>query len=421
MKMKKALIASLLLSGFSMVQAEIIWFEPSALDIHPLAIEAHTRSIPASLHHETQPLHFAWSPAQASEGRRPAAGPTGQRQAGALVESRSFWLDVTGADLDRGIALPLSAPGAVVRVSALDASAQVFLTPDRLRLALDGRDPTADFGPDQIATGADMREQGMRVPNNTLAFRLHERSGAGNLMVQIAGLPSDEALVVHVYEPNSPVLARLALPRHNFLSGEVLKFDLDLGQGRQAMNAHSIQAILSSPDASETWPIQTARDGSLSLLIEQAPVSSRATVGQGLYEAHVYIEGNFHGQTIRRDLTLAFNIAPATARFSGQAMRAQGAGGLEIELGIETAAAGRYQLNAEVLGTNARGELEVLGFVQSAAVLDAGGGQISLNIDSDMLSSSGLSAPFEIHNLQLLDQGRMSLLEHRSRAMRIGQ
>ena len=419
MKFHKTIFASLLLSSAALVQAEITWFEPSAADIRPLSLEANTRSIPASLHHETSPIHFAWSPAQATEGRRPAAGPTEQLHEGALAESRAFWMDVTGADLARGITLPLSAPGAVIRISALDASSRVSLTAENLQLRLNGRNPRADFGPDQITTGQNMRDQGMRVPSNTLAFRLPEQSGQGQLNVQIANLPGDQALVIHVHEPNSPAIARLALPRHNFLSGEAIQFDLDLGQGRNAMTAHSIQAVLSSPDARETWPIQVARDGSLQ--ITQAPIASRGAVGQGLYEAHVYVEGSFQGQTIRRDLTLAFNIAPATARFTGQATRNQRSAGLGLDLGIETAAPGRYQVNAEILGTNARGQLEVLGYIQSAAVLSSGRGQLSLEIEPGLLRSSGLTAPFEIRNLQLLDQGRMSLVEHRARAMRISQ
>ena len=419
MKIQKTLIASLLLGAASLLQAEISWLEPSDADLRALALEANVRSIPASLHQETSPLQFAWSPAQAFKGRRPAAGPTEQTHRGALSESRAFWMDVTGTDLARGVTVPLSAPGAVIRISALDASARLSLNADRLQLRLNGRDARAEFGPEQIAIGEDLRDQGMRVPDNTLAFRLPENSGAGALTVQIAGVPEEQALVIHVHEPNSPVLARLSLPRHNFLSGEPLQFDLDLGQGRNAMTVRSIQAVLSSPDAQETWPLQLAGDGSLQ--IRQAPLASRSTVGQGLYEAHVYIEGSFQGQNIRRDLTLAFNIAPATARFSGQVSRNPRSPGLNMALGIETAVAGRYQVNAELLGTNARGQLEVLAYVQSAAVLEAGRGQLSLNIDPKLLNSSGLSAPFEIRNLALLDQGRMSLVEHRARALRISQ
>lgn len=423
MNSKKTLLSSLpvalFVAGANLAHADVTWLDLQSNDLRATSLEQNARSIPASLHHETASLNFSWTPEQATAGRVPAAGPSEAGHQAAVAESRSYWLDISGADLAAGIELPLSAPGAVIRISALDASARLSLDADRLDLSLNGRNVRADFGPDQISTGQDLRAQGMSVPESTLAFRLPERSAAGTLDVSLPGLPADQALVIHVYEPNSPVVARLSMPRSNVLSGERVSFELDMGQGRQAANVRQVQAVLSSPDASETWPIQVGRGNEL--VLETAPVASRAQPGQGLYEAHVYLEADFRGQTIKRDLTLAFNIAPATARFSGEASRNLRSAGLALDLGVETAASGRYQVNAEILGTNARGELEVLGYVQSAAVLDAGRGAISLEMTPDALRNSGLSAPFEVRNLQLLDQGRMALLEHRGQALRVSQ
>ncbi|MGY6631225.1 MAG: DUF4785 domain-containing protein [Wenzhouxiangella sp.] len=423
MNSKKTLISSLPIAAFlvaaNMAHADVTWLDVQNSDLRAASLEQNTRVIPASLHHETASLNFSWTPEQATAGRVPAAGPSETVHDGAVAESRSYWLDVSGADLAAGIGLPLSAPGAVIRISALDASARLRMDADRLDLSLNGRNVLADFGPEQISTGQDLRAQGMSVPESTLAFRLPERSSVGTLEVSLPGLPADQALVIHVYEPNSPVVARLSMPRSNVLSGERVNFALDLGQGRQAADVRQVQAVLSSPDASETWPIQIGRANELAL--EAAPVASRAQPGQGLYEAHVYVEADFRGQTIKRDLTLAFNIAPATARFSGEARRNHRSAGLALDLGVETAVSGRYQVNAEILGTNARGQLEVLGYVQSAAVLDAGRGVISLEMAPEALRSSGLAAPFEVRNLQLLDQGRMALLEHRGQALRVSQ
>ena len=54
---------------------------------------------------------------------------------------------------------------------------------------------------------------------------------------------------------------------------------------------------------------------------------------------------------------------------------------------------------------------------QSAAVIEGRAGSIQLQVDADMLKASGLRAPFEVRNLELLDQGRMFVLQRQQRAL----
>lgn len=418
MKLFKILTASCLLVLASLATAQVEWLPPGSHDLTAGRLDQSVASLPASRHHESAPVNFAWSPNAALAGRPASAGPADLGSDRPRSTSQGYWLDVSGAELAAGIDLPVSAPGAVVRISALEQGKPVSLDPDRLELALNGRAASADFGPAEMATGRDMRAQGMRVPEASLAFRLGRDSAAGTLTVRHPGIAAEQALVIHVHEPQSAWVARLSLPRQSVLSGQAVDFDLSLDNARQSLQPSSIQAVLVSPDASQSWPLTTRRSGQLSLVA--APLAQRSGVTEGLYEAHVYLEAEVNGITVRRDLTLALAIAPAIARFNGQVSRARSAG-LALTLGVETAASGRYQVNAELMGTNKRGQLEPVAYVQSAAVLTNGPGQIRLEIDQDLLGASGLTAPFEVHNLMLLDQGRMHLLEHRERALRIGQ
>ncbi len=415
MNYSKTLIASCLVAGSTLAVAEFEWLDTQASDLRAERLSDETIAVPASLHRETAPIQFSWNRDQAVAGRTPAGGPT-ETMATPAVESKQYWLDVTGRELARGVDLPLTAPGAVIRISALDSGTELRLDPEQLRLEFNGRPVHARFNRDEVSRGRDMRREGMPVPEDTLAFRVNDRIGAGTLRVAHADLQADLSLVVNVHEPDSPWTARLALPRHNFLAGQALDFDFDLGDGRQTIEPRSVQAVVASPDASQTWPIARGRGNQLAL--DSAPLARMDRPAPGLYEAHVYVESEHRGQTIRRDLTLAFSIAPPIARLNEQVRRGSSSG-LDLVLGIEAAVAGRYQVNAEILGTNARGELEPLAFTQSAAVLEAGQGQIEVALDADTIHASGLSAPFELRNLQLLDQGRMYLLEDRERALRL--
>ncbi len=422
MRLFHTLTASLVLFGAvgSAQAQQVNWLPVQNSDLIATSLEQQLRHVPDSLHSERQPLQFAWRPDDAGPGRADAARSISESPAisraisGATTESRQYWLDATGADLALGLTLPISAAGAVIRVSALAADSELRLDPAALSLAMDGEPIAARFGPDQLATGRDLRDQGMRVPESTLAFRLFDHVGPGALSLSLHGLPSDQAVVVHVFEPNSPWIARLALPRHNFLSGQALDFDFALGDGRVEAELRSLQAVLVSPDASQSWAIGSERDAALSL--SAAPLASRSGPVQGLYEAHVYVEAEVDGLIIRRDLSLALNIAPALARFNGQAALAGTRAGQALVLGIDTAVDGRFQVNAELWGADERGQMRALGYVQSAAELSAGGGAISFDLDPALAEKAGR---LEVRNLQLLDQGRMFLLEDRAEALEI--
>jgi hypothetical protein len=416
MKNIQRLICASLLALAAHAHAHVEWLSPGANDLRAERLESDVRSLAPSAHREARPVNYAWSPDRAQRGRPFQSGPTPLESPYPRSTSQGYWVDATGGDLARGVNLPISAPGAVIRVSALEAGSRVALSPEAIELSIDGRRVDAEFGVDGIASGSDMRQQGMSVPEASLAFQLSRESQAGMLTMAHRGLPAEQALVIHVHEPESPWIAQLGLPRQNMLSGERLAFDLSLGDGGQRLRPASVQAVLVSPDASQSWPLSVDRSGQL--VLESAPLAARASIGAGLYEAHVYTEAQIKGLTVRRDLTLALNIAPAIARFSGSARDSQ-KDGLSLTLGVEASAAGRYQVNAEIFGTDARGQLRPAAFVQSAAVLAAGQGQIQLDIGQDLLASSGLGAPYEVRNLMLLDQGRMYLLEQRERALRI--
>lgn len=418
MKLTHLLISASLLALAAQTHAQVEWLSPGPNDLRATSLDQNVRSLVPSAHRESRPVNYAWSPDRSLQGRPFQSGPTPIESRHPQSTSRGYWVDTSGAELARGVDLPITAAGAVIRISALDAGSRVALSPESLSLSVNGRSVEAEFGSDGIATGSDMRSQGMSVPESSLAFQLSRDASAGLLTIGHRGLPADQALVIHVHEPESPWVAQLGLSRQNMLSGEPLAFDLSIGDGRERLQPGSIQAVLVSPDAAQSWPLSVNRNGQL--VLDAAPLAARSQVGTGLYEAHVYTEAQIKGLTVRRDLTLALNIAPAIARFDGSAQDSR-KDGLSLTLGVETSAAGRYQVNAEIYGTDARGQLRPAAFVQSAAVLGAGRGQIQLDVGQNLLSSSGLSAPFEVRNLMLLDQGRMYLLEQRERALRIAR
>jgi hypothetical protein len=402
--------AMVLAAGAATAAGPAEWAPSGGDDLRIESLPESTPAVPQSRHAESEPVSYAW-PLTVD---RSAPAPTGPS-----MESREYWVDATGRELERGLKLPLSSAGAIVRISALHAGSGVLLDADRLAVDVDGQSlpVTHESGGLKLFTGSDLQAQGMSVPTDTLAFQLPERGQPRSLDLQLAGAPAEQPLVVHVFEPESPWMARLSAEHHNFLTGDELKLDVGLTDGEERFAAQSVQAVLVSPDAANAWPLEVGEDG---FTLKGTTPQSLPETGEGLYEVHAYLEGRRGDTMIRRDLKIALDIAAPTARLT-ESLSAGGDRGLTVDLGVDVAAQGRYQVSGQVWGTADNGEMRPLAMAQTAAVLEPGAGQLQLDVPADLVMQSGLSAPFEVREVQLLDQGRMAVLETRSRGFTIGR
>lgn len=379
---------------------------PAAGDLRPAQlVDADQVRAAEPLNRSTETVHFARAVTTAGSDA-PAAY---------TAESRQYWVDTDTDGLRDGITLPLSAPGAVIRISPLESADLPPVDIKSLDLALDGKplDPRRDV--DQIASGRQLREAAFSVTPGSLAFRLNDGAGAGELALRLrAGYRSrtNVPLVVHVFEPRSPVVARVTLPRQDFLAGESLGLDLALVAGDRALEPDSVQAVVTDPSAGHAWPLSLAADGRS---LQGTLPAGEAGDPAGLWEAQVYVEGRHDGLRVRRDIPVAFGVTLATARLAGSA-RLNVEGGLDVELGVDVAQAGRYQVSGTLYGTHAGGQSVPVARAETAAWLEAGKGELVMAFDTP---PEGISGPLELRGLRLADQGRMGLLEYRERAVTI--
>ncbi len=382
------------------------WMARGPGDFRAAKLVADPAGVPASEHAESLPVQFSWPLAET-----PAATFDLPR-----VDSRQYWFDATGGELAKGISLPLTAPGAVIRISPLDASAKVRIAPDRLTLSIDDR--SLDAGAlDHLADGAALKAAGMDVPEASLAFQLAESVPAGSLKLGVGALPTDERMVVHVFEPRSPWAGQLTLPARDFFTGDAISMGFGIGDGKSQLPVASVQAVVTDPTARRQFDVRL--DPSSGTLVGELPKDLDVTGRNGLFEAHAYIETTTpDGLVVRRDLKIPFSVAPPLARLDGT-VKAELGDGLALDVGVETAVAGRYQLNGQVYGTRRDGTLAPIAQAQVAGVLPTGSGSLQLKVDRTTLAASGLDAPFEVRGLELLDQGRMFRLERQQDALRI--
>ncbi|NKI34999.1 hypothetical protein HFP89_07460 [Wenzhouxiangella sp. XN79A] len=382
------------------------WLDAGPGDFGAAKLTADPAAVPASRHQESAPVQFAWPLTEA-----PAASLDIPR-----VDSRQYWVDATGAELAKGIELPLTAPGAVIRVSPLEPDAKVRIDPANIALALDG----AALGASAIARLADgvsLKAAGLDVPESSLAFELGPDVRAGQLKLGVTELPPERHMVVHVFEPESAWVGQLTLPQHTLFTGEAISLGVGVGNGKSQLPLGTVRALITDPSAGEQFDLSL--DPATGVLRGTLPKAVRVTGQDGLFEAHAWVETSTpEGLTVRRDLKIPFAVTPPLARFDGTA-RARLDKGLAIDIGVDTAVAGRFQVNAQVFGTAPDGELRPLAMTQGAATLPVGGGMLQLTVGADLVAGSGLGAPFEVRGLELFDQGRMFQQQRQQQALRL--
>lgn len=363
-------------------------------------VNANT-AVPQSRHAESEAVRFAWA-LDLDEQSVVASGPS--------VDSQAYWVDAKGAELARGLELPLSSAGAIIRISALDASARLNLDARALSVSLDGK-TLSTGGADglQMISGEELNAAGLLVPVNTLAFQLPEKGQPRSMQLQFANVPARQDFVIHVYEPDSAWRGELSAQRFQYLSGNELSLDVGLASPRGRVAADSVQAVLVSPNARHAWPLKLSADG---MQLRGIAPDQLMDAGEGLWEVHAYLEGRQGEVLVRRDLKLALSVSAPTARL-GQRIGTRLDDGLMIDLEVEVAAAGRYQASAQIWGMGRDGRMAPLAIAETATMLKPGRGALTLEVPARLLAASGLGEPFEARNVRLLDQGRMGLLELR--------
>jgi hypothetical protein len=399
-----ALAASIALGLASLAQAaELRLRAPSAGDQVPTQLTASKSTAARTL--DRTPVQVSWA--------LEAAEPLNDRPVPFVRESREYWLDASEAELQRGVALPTTAEGALIRISPHGSNVN-RLTIDDIVIRSGGRELTGRSATQNVADETSLRAAGMDVPDGTVIAKLAPSTGKGNL--QLAAPAARGSYLIHVFEPTSSTVLTLTTARDTVVAGQSLRVNAQL-TGAKAATA---KGVLTAPDGhSQSFDLQRQSDGSW-----QADVIPDAAHASGLelWEVHTFASGGDRSTPVLRDAKTAFALSRPTARLTGDvrtvADTARG-GGLSFSLGVEAADASRYQLAGVLYGTASDGTRRPMAYAQSAAWIDAGSGRLSLSFDAASLGAGKLAAPYELRDLRLTNQADMSLVERRERAVEI--
>ncbi len=337
---------------------------------------------------ERAPVSFSWALDPTVELAEPAPH---------LAESREYWQTVDAAELDQGVDIDLSAPGALIRVSPGRGARK--LTSTDLQLAGNGKAARLE----KTASDAELQAAGMDVEAGTAVVRVGRENARGRYTLRIP--KASGRYVVHVFEPDSTVVLKARADRNHAVVGDTVTVDIALSDAGRTMAANA-EALLVAPDGnSQPVVVTQGRDGRLSASVR---LPTMATSTPGLWELQVFASGD----GLQRDARTAFAVAQPTARFKGD--HAFNTRLLRVALPVEAGSPGRYEARGTLYASGPDRVLHPVAQAHVAAWFEPGDGMLVLDFDRNHLPA-GYGAPFEVRQLELHDQTRMAPLEIRGR------
>ncbi|TDR17562.1 DUF4785 domain-containing protein [Marinicella litoralis] len=321
---------------------------------------------------------------------------TAAENQGYVAESKSFYMDVNGADLTKGIDIPVASHSAVIRISSMGENIQI-----------DGSQIELSQGPTQIskqvmATGEELNSIGMAVPEHTVAMKINHQPGALRLKLNGLKTANNDRFVIHVLEPESPYRLAMTTSKQLYQAGDTLTVKAELLAADSKLPI-AMQGYISRPNGEKYADLKftTDGDGQMVANLAQLPLAS---LNDGLWEVHTIAKSENADQTILRDVSSAFAVTVPTAQFNGQLKMTHA----EIKLGIDNHMSSRYEASGLLMGHDKTGNAQPIAMLMTADWLSQGEATLSFKLPKLLINKSGLSAPFLVTQLNLKNQSLMA-------------
>ncbi len=412
MKLSTKILAAALALTLSapLVAADLALAPAGPNDTLPARLSAVAHKNAASL--EAQPLAFAWR-------LEPEAALT------AVVvpqetKSREYWDTRSSDELAAGVTLPTTAAGAIVRLSPAAGTSTKALEARRVVLVKDGQRYEDGTGMQTIADVAELEKGAAPFPEGSTVFRIDPKLGAGSFKIEVPQASGET--VVHVFEPQSSLQLDLKADRNAYQAGSKIVVAASLRDGEKAIPAGEISGMITTADGQmREFAFVADKAGNYRA---EVPADLTTDVSRGLFEIHAFASAKSDQGRVLRDARTAFAYSVPSARLTGAArtlpVRMRNPV-VYLEFDVEVASASRYQIGGVLYGTDAAGRSVPLAMAQSAQQLAPGVHGMTLMYGPDVLDGAKAGAPYQIRDLQLVNQADMGLQEQRELGLVLAQ
>jgi uncharacterized protein DUF4785/uncharacterized protein DUF4784 len=320
--------------------------------------------------------------------------------------SDEYWLEATGQQLNSGIALAISNPGALIRLSGKRVNGKfsntdLAIDPSNVELFKNKKSLPQAFkqtvSQQQFATA--------NIFPNSSAMRLDKSIGKGDFTLRVKQkLNATQRYMVNVKEKNAEHKLHLSIAKQSYIAGESVNFNSFISNKSGKVALVKNKAFIKMPSGEKQAVNFTQKNGKSQVKI---PTSLTATKRGELYELSIESQAFDQGTKIRRNAKVAFAVAQPTARIQGELSVNATAANVNLNVASE----GRYEISALVYGTAKNGIKTAIMLSRSAYFLAPGEHNVQLKFDQKILKASGLQAPYSVEQLRLMDQSRMALLQ----------
>ncbi len=382
----RALVVAMAVSSVASAAEAVKWNAP--LPDQPALLEKSTQ-VDAPIinrNHEAVSFSYAIDSSQPLDFSAPVH----------VEKSRQYWLDTTGEKLAAGLKLPVTGGQTVVRISPLNDDKQVAINAAQVSVLAAGRSLPLDV----FADAQSLKKTGVPFSENSVAFKA--QLPAGQALLKVSGLGDKVPVVVHVFEPESTQVLELATAKATVNANEPLRVTARLNNLDSPQTAQW-QGYVSLPDGRVAGELKFTRqaDGSYQASL---PLGTLTGLANGLWQVHVFASND----KVMRDAQTAFAVNLPVAAFNGQLALKRNQAGAAVQVGVKVARAGRYEVRGVLFGRDASNKAVPFGVTMTAAWLTPGDQQLALPLKASLLAKSGLKAPFEIRQVQLMDQSRLA-------------
>jgi len=331
---------------------------------------------------------------------------------GYVSESKQYWLDTDAQKLSQGVVLPITSNTAIIRVSPLHVNNKSSaIEQQQVELSMKG----IALNPSTFANSQQLKATGMSVSDHTVAMKVTAQ--AGDLMLKVNGLTAggSDPFTLHVFEPESEHVLSLKTVHQSHVDNEpvVIKASMNDTAGTLPMQ---INGYITAPGGEKVQDL-TFKAGSNGGYETSVSGLHGRSLSNGLWEVHTISETMVDGVKVLRDASSAFAVDLSSAQFDGNL-------GFEknlLNVGIDNALAGRYEIRGTLLGHDANKGLQPIALMMTAQWLKAGSQTLAFDWPTDLVESSGLQPPFLIKGVELKNQSLMAPVQRIESGIKLDQ
>lgn len=311
--------------------------------------------------------------------------------------SHKYQLKASMQELQEGVTINTTAPGAVIRISPANPDKKI--KPDFQIKTFKGSNQSllqasSLFSKDEALKGSAFED-------NTLAIsKLKPELGSGQFILSTQSTDEDSQYLINVYDANSSTQLTIETDKPRYFYGDELKATLKLTDKNFDYLITSIETVLIDPEGNKI-PVEP-KALSINTYELSYPLLSEKNANGANWHIQATVSGRAGQRVVDRKVQISFSLSLPSAAI--REIEKNSSNSFDFSALIEAATDSRYALQSVLFGTDEQGKIHPMQIVQTSNWLSSGINKVNFSFDSKQ--KSGYKAPFYIGYTRLTDFGQ---------------